>query len=108
MRAGSLRRQVMLQTRSPSEDTFGQQTQTWGGDTPVYADIEPLSGRELMAAQAVNTEITHQVVIRYRIGVTPAMRALYQGRVFNILSVIDDQMAHITLTLLCSEGLTTG
>jgi SPP1 family predicted phage head-tail adaptor len=108
MRAGALRRQVALQTRIASKDTFGQASVSWTTTATTWADIEPLSGRELMAAQAQQAETTHKVSIRYRSGVTPAMRVVYQGRNFNVLSVLDDDMAHKSLTLLCSEGMTNG
>ena len=108
MRAGELRRQITLQSRGASIDSWGQQSTGWGGDIVCYAQIEPLAGRELMAAQSMQAETTHTITIRYRTGVTPAMRALYQGRVFNVLSVIDPDMTHTSLQLLCSEGLNNG
>ena len=49
-----------------------------------------------------------QVVIRYRPGIVAPMRLLYEGAIFNILSVLDDFTRHRKLTLLCSEGLTRG
>jgi SPP1 family predicted phage head-tail adaptor len=45
------------------------------------------------------------VTIRYRPGVTSAMRVRYQGRKFNILTVLDVEMAHVALELTCAEGL---
>jgi SPP1 family predicted phage head-tail adaptor len=48
------------------------------------------------------------VVIRYRSGVLPAMRVIYQGRVFDIQSVIDVDTQHRRLALMCSEGLNQG
>lgn len=108
MRAGSLRRRVTLQSRATAHDAYGQQSTSWATVATTWADIQPLSGRELLSAQAQQAETTHKVLIRYRAGVTSAMRLLYQGRVFNIQSVTDPDMAHVTLELLCSEGLNQG
>lgn len=106
--AGHLRHKVQIQSRSATKDGFGQESMTWTTALTVWADIQPLSGRELIAAQAQMAETTHTVVIRYRAGITPANRVVYQGRVFNVLSVIDEDMRHRTLSLLCSEGLNQG
>ena len=62
----------------------------------------------MVAALAINAELTHKVTIRYRPGVLAAMRMLYGGRVFNIGSVIEPQMAHVSLELTCGEGLNRG
>jgi SPP1 family predicted phage head-tail adaptor len=108
LRSGDLRRRVTVQQRTVSVDTFGQQAVSWSSFLECWADIQPSSGRELIAAQAQQSEVTHQVVIRYRSGVLPAMRVLYQGRVFDIQSVIDVDTQHRRLALMCSEGLNQG
>jgi SPP1 family predicted phage head-tail adaptor len=108
MRAGTLRRQVTIQARSSTPDTFGQSVRTWTNLVTTSADIEPLSGRELEVARAVQAEVTHQVTIRYRTGLTDAMRVVYQGRYFNINSILDVGTRHETLQMLCTEGLDDG
>lgn len=109
MSARRLNRVVSIQRRSTTQDATGQQVTTWSMLLPsVSAEILPLSGRELMAAQAVRAEVDHQVTIRYRPGITAADRLVYQGRVFNIHAVMDQDTRHVWLTILCSEGLNNG
>jgi SPP1 family predicted phage head-tail adaptor len=108
MQAGALRHRVLLQERSTAEDTFGQQKTTWTDYDTIWASVKPLSGRELLAAQAVNTEVTHKVVTRYQPGIKPSMRAIHADRIFEIQSVLDIEERHISLDLLCTEGLTEG
>lgn len=108
IRSGDLRRRITFQTRTTSVDTFGQQGITWADYLSCWADIQPMSGRELISAQALQAETTHEVVIRFRAGIVPAMRVVYQARRFNVLSVIDNDMQHRRLSLLCSEGLNQG
>jgi SPP1 family predicted phage head-tail adaptor len=108
MRAGTLRRQITIQSRSSTPDTFGQSVRTWSNLVTTWADIEPLSGRELEVARAVQPEVTHQVTIRYRTGLTDVMRIVYQGRYFNINSILDVGMRHEILQMLCTEGLDDG
>lgn len=108
IRAGELNRQITIQARSATKDSFGQESTTWTDVITCFASISPLSGRELIAAQAQVAETTHEIQIRYRNWVTPANRVKYQGRVFNILNVLDEDMRHKSLRLLCSEGLNQG
>ena len=108
MRAGTLRRQVLIQSRSSALDGFGQKVRAWTDLASVWADIQPLSGRELEVARAVQAEVTHQVTIRYRTGLSDLMRLVYQGRYFNVNSVIDTDTQHKQLLLLCTEGLDDG
>ena len=106
--SSTMRRRITVQSRSTALDSYGQQVITWSDVLSCWASIEPLSGRELIAAQAVSSELSHTVTIQYRTTVTAAMRVLYQGRVFNIQSSTDPDTAHVALQLLCSEGLNQG
>lgn len=108
MRAGDLRRRITLQTRSSTRDAAGEPAHTWTDTVTTWADIQPLSGRELELAQAISNEVSHQVTIRYRPGVTAAMRVVYQGNYFNILTVMDVDMQHKQLQMMCSQGLNSG
>lgn len=108
VRAGDLNRRIIIEQRASARDAFGQQVTTWTTFATPFAKIEPLSGRELQLAQAVNAETSHKVTIRYRPGITTAMRAVYQGRYFNILSAMDLETAHVVIEMMCSEGLVDG
>lgn len=83
MRAGSLRRRLTIQTRATGTDSFGQQAIGWSTLlTGVPADVQPLSGREMLAGLAVNSEVTHSVTVRFHPLLTDtvkvaAMRATY-------------------------------
>lgn len=109
MRAGELRRRVTIQQRVTTQDTFGGQSQTWTDFAAnVPAAIDPLSGRELMTAQATQSEVSHRITIRYLPGVTAAMRIVYQGRYFNISAVMNIEERNREMQILASEGLNNG
>ena len=108
MRSGDLRRQVLIQQRGTTTDSYGQRSTTWSDVATTMADIQPLQGRELEIAQAINAEVSHTVVMRYRTGITAAMRLVYQGRKFAIHAVTDVDTRHKTLQLTCAEGLSDG
>lgn len=108
MEAGKLRHRITIQQRSSTQDSYGQPLVAWTDVATVWCAIDPLSGRELLAAEAVQSEITHKVVMRYRSGINAKMRVLYGSRIFDIQNVLDENERHRTLTLLCLEGLTDG
>lgn len=113
MRAGDLRRQIDLQTRATAQDTFGGQSTTWTTAYTVWAQITPLTGRELLAAQAVRSEVTHTITVRWRTELADpmalaAMRALYNGRIFNIHGARNLDERNRTIELDVSEGLNNG
>lgn len=94
MRAGQLRHRVTFQARDTGTDSFGQQATTWSNVlASVPADVQPLSGREMLAAQAVNAELSHTVTVRFHPLLTDpvkvaAMRISYSdGTTTHILSL---------------------
>jgi SPP1 family predicted phage head-tail adaptor len=77
--------------------------------TGVKASIEPLQGRELIAAQAVQSETTSKIRIRYRTGITAAMRIVFGARLFNITAPpINPGERNQELILMVSEGINEG
>lgn len=108
--SGELRRRVTFQARSVGQDSAGGLLATWYDAFTVYAKIDPLSGRELLAAQVVHAETTHEVWVRYRAELAnPATATRYRitlgTRVFNILGALDLEERRQWIVCQCSEGL---
>jgi SPP1 family predicted phage head-tail adaptor len=113
MQAGLLRKRVTLQRRDVAVDSYGGQVTSWTDIATVSAEITPLSGRELFAAQAVQSEVSHRITVRYQpLLANPqtvaAMRAVYNGRFFNIHASVNDEERNRQITLFASEGLNNG
>lgn len=106
MRPGALRHYITIEQKTVTRDAYGAETVTWATFAQPWADIRPLNGQELIAAQAVQSEITGKIIIRYIAGVVPSMRISYQGKHYDIKAVIDPLLQHRELQLLISEGLT--
>jgi SPP1 family predicted phage head-tail adaptor len=75
--------------------------------------IAALSGRELMAAQAVQSEVSHQIELRYHpLLAIPkdvaAMRIVFGTRIFNIHSAVTLDERRREMRILASEGLNDG
>lgn len=103
MRAGELRHRVTIQQKSVTRDSFGAETVSWTDVAVVWAAIEPLQGREFFSAQQVNAEVTTRIRIRYRSGITPAMRVLFGSRAFDIQGIINIEERNRELHLMCKE-----
>lgn len=106
--AGRLNRRIQIQVRSQSSDDYAQQLVSWSTVITCWARIRQLGGRELVTAQTIKAESTHEIEIRYRPGITAEHRIVYQGRVFNILNTTDPDTSHTSLLISCSEGLNQG
>ena len=103
MRAGRMRHRGTIQdvVKDPSvggKDTWYNYAQVWGA-------MEPLRGREYLAAQKEGAEVTGRITIRYIAGVKPGMRWKYKSRIFDIISAIDPEERHIELQLMVKEVL---
>jgi SPP1 family predicted phage head-tail adaptor len=104
MKAGQLRKRIDIEQQALTADGGGGDTESWSAlASGIYADVEPLSGRELFQAQQVNDELSHRVTIRYYPGVTSKMRVKYGARVLLIESIIDLEEKHRQVQLMCRE-----
>ena len=114
MRASELRRRVSIQVRSFAKNSTGQQVISWSALlTGVPADIQSLTGREMIAAQATNTEVTHLICVRYHALLSDpvavaAMRVIYGARIFEISGAINVDERNREIQLMAAEGLTQG
>lgn len=99
----------MIQQLTRSLDAGGNTVEAWTDFASVYAAVAPLSAREFVAGQAVQSGVDTRITIRYLAGVRPAMRILHDGRIFNIHGVPSDTASgREYLPLPCSEGVNDG
>jgi SPP1 family predicted phage head-tail adaptor len=110
MQAGKLRHRVTIQKPSRRQDPVtGASISGWVDVAKVWASIEPLSARDFIAAQGVQSEVTARIVMRYRDDVRASMRILHRNRIYNISGVLPDQdSGREYLTLPVSEGVNDG
>lgn len=103
MRAGDLRHLVTLEEQVQGTDPYGNPTTVWEDRGQVWAAVEPLRGRQLFEAQTAFGEIVTKVRIRYRSGITPSWRVLWDGRVLAVKAALDVDGRHRELELMCVE-----
>lgn len=111
MQAGKLRHRCIIekpggQTQDP--DT-GAMIEGWEEVGRAWMAIEPLSARAFVAAQAAQSEVTGQLVMRYREAVDSSMRVRKGSTIYNIEGVLpDNRSGREYLTLPYSEGVNDG
>lgn len=111
--AGRLKRRITIQRpRTAQDPDDGLNTTNWitvAADVP--AEIAPLSVREFVSANAMQSQISARIVIRYRDGLTADMRILHpaSGKVYNPAGwLADPDTGGEYLTAPCSEGVNDG
>ena len=103
MDAGLMRHRIRIQKQTSTRNKLGELVDSWEDVANVRASINPLSGRDFMAAMQDQAEVTHKVTIRYNADVKASMRVLYGNRVFDILHIIDTWEQHREMVLMCKE-----
>jgi SPP1 family predicted phage head-tail adaptor len=84
-----LRHRLTLEELSRVTDDGGGFTESWVEVATIFADLRPIRGSERVEADRLTGNVTHDVVLRYRPGVVPAMRFREDTRIFQIVAVID-------------------
>lgn len=104
---GKMRHRITFQEFDGESDDYGDPLETddshWEPVATAWAAIDPISGREFYAAEQSQSEVTHKVRLRYRSGLTTAMRIYLGSRRFKIISIIDWEERHESLLIMCKE-----
>lgn len=98
--AGRLRHRIAIMQQVTVINSSGDQEVAWvsvdsaATDGKFWAAIEPLSSRELLAAEKVNAETTVRIVMRYDSRIKASMRAEHSDgtttTIYNLSAPIRD------------------
>lgn len=105
LKAGRLRQMVELQRLTTARNSDGETVETWTKYARVPASVEPLSVRERLSADQMDSAVTVKVLLRYRL-ITASDRMVYRGNNYDILGVMEDHMSGaewVTLMAKVSE-----
>lgn len=105
--AGRLRHKVELQEQQTEQDpNTGEMEVTWTTIARPWAAIEPASVSAFIAADAAQSEVKGQIVIRKREDITASMRFIHRGKAYRILGLLDDKESGLEYTTCpVSEGV---
>ena len=103
MRAGRYRHRVVIQEKVVERNDYGEEVITWSPVATVWADVQPIRGREYLETRQEQADVTHRVFLRWRSGMTPTMRLVFKNRVMEIESVVDPGERRIGVEVVCRE-----
>ncbi|HJZ42693.1 MAG TPA: phage head closure protein [Hyphomicrobiaceae bacterium] len=99
---GALRELLTLEAQSRVADGGGGASVTWETVTELWAAVRPIGGEERLRADQLAGRVTHEVWIRHRSNVTPAMRFRSDTRILDIVAVLGVPRRN-HLKCLCEE-----
>lgn len=105
MKIGAMRHRVRVERSSDGLDDYGQPTRLWGLVAKAWADVQPISGRELLQAGKLDGQITHRVWMRHCDAhiPKPTDRLVADFGTLNVVSVINHGQRGHALELLCLQ-----
>lgn len=107
MEIGKLNRVVTIQAPATGQNSYGEPNVGWTDFAiGVPASVIDVTGREFLAAAAVQNAAETKVTIRHIDGITSAMRVLHQGTAYNIQAVLGTDRR--SLLLMCERGVNLG
>ena len=104
MKAGDLTERISVERFTSTQDELGQPIEAWAPLFTCWAAVEPLVGREYIAAQALQSEVTARIRMRFRPWMTAQDRIVHDGKTYNIVSVIDVRSQGRELVLMCKAA----
>lgn len=104
--AGDLQHQLTLQSPPTARDGMGARSGAWVDEATVWGAAWPLSSRERLAAEQINSEASVRFRIRWRAGVLPNWRVVWRGVPHAIVGdPIDVHGQRVALDIVCTAGI---
>lgn len=110
--AGKLRHRIAIQEyRYVSQDSVtGEEKREWTTVHECWAEIAPLSARDMIAAQAAQSKVTARITIRHFDGIDASMRVVHTKRgrdvIYEVDGVLADPVSGVEYqTLVVAEGV---
>jgi len=105
MNIGAMSEFITVQQRSSTVDALGQAVETWADVASMWAQAEPLRGREYFAAGEMQSGAEVRFRLRHQAGITAAMRVVWRGTAHAIVGTpIDVDGRRRVLELMCAAG----
>ncbi|WP_343313901.1 phage head closure protein [Brucella sp. BE17] len=102
---GQLDRELALEELRPEADGLGGYVETWAEIAMLWGRIEPVSVTQRNFATRPQPEATHRILLRFRDGLTTAMRFRKGGRLFRLETILDpDETGRYLICTAVEEG----
>ncbi len=101
MKAGTLRQRVIVEQRGSVQDSVGQPVESWTTYATVWADIRNQRGMEAVKADTMTSTVKASIRVRYKAGITAAMRVRHGATIYQIMAVLPDAASKDYMDLVC-------
>jgi SPP1 family predicted phage head-tail adaptor len=113
MNPGQLRHELVIQHRavvSPSKNNMGEEDYAWANFHTTRGRIRAptMRGKEQAVAEAEESVVDTEILIRYFSGITAAMRVVFGSIIYDIQSVVNVEERNRELVLMCTRGNSRG
>lgn len=108
MKAGGLKRRIQVLAPVEVVLSSGGVKTGWSLIMTVWGSIEPLTGKEFYLAKQVDSDVTHNIIMRFnKIGITPSYRLVHKDQIFEISSKlnIEEQNRQFTIKAIERTGV---
>jgi SPP1 family predicted phage head-tail adaptor len=109
--AGILDRRVWIDKRTTAQDSSGDPVVTWVPQAELWAAVVPLTGREDDVDNDIMAEVDTRIRLRFSpvtAALSPVDRIRHGERIYNIISAVDVNSAHVEVLILARSGLNDG
>ena len=105
MQIGSLNKTISIEAPTKAPDGMGGTTNSWKEmASDVAAAIWPTSAAEQIKSLGETMIISHRIRLRYRKDIRSNWRLKYKDSYYNIISIINPDMANKILDILAKEA----
>ena len=102
---GKLNKRITFRKYQDEKDEMNQSRKKLADYKTVWGSLYPVRGREFYEIQKLQGEVTHKCYVRYLEGIDSNCFLSCGGKVYQIESVMDMDMEHKMLEILCSEHI---
>jgi SPP1 family predicted phage head-tail adaptor len=89
MNPGPMRERVTIEHPLRTENSMGESVLSWKTGQRIWASVEGVSSKEVLANARQEFDISHRVRIRFQKGLTNNCRFDWKGRKLEIISLLE-------------------
>ena len=101
-RTGKRRHRVTIQSKTASQNDYGEPVYTWSDVATVWASVNDLTAQELIQGPAELQRVRTIITMRDRSDVTPETRIVWGSHTYDVESVVH-QGSRVYMDVLCTE-----
>ena len=89
MNPGPMRERITIEPPLRTENSMGEVVLSWKEGNRIWASVEGVSSKEVLANSRQEFDISHRVRIRFQKGLTNNDRFDWKGRKLEIISLLE-------------------